>query len=102
MGLFTSSRKKKSSTNVNEAPSPPAAASTAPEATVEVTTATGVVAMPALDLDKAAAVIEARQRGKMARRKTEGLKAYRASPDEGGPLADFMAKCMPCLQQKSE
>mmetsp|Transcript_1757 Transcript_1757/g.3542 ORF Transcript_1757/g.3542 Transcript_1757/m.3542 type:complete len:95 (+) Transcript_1757:62-346(+) len=92
MGLFTSSRKKKSSEDLYAAV--PAQPATAPA--VEVNTASGVVKIPELDLDKAAAVIEARQRGKMARRKTEGLKAFRIMEDDEG----FLAKCLPCLRQK--
>jgi len=91
MGLFTG-RKKKSSTDLAGDAASPSAGS------VTISTAGGGVSLPPLDLDKAAAIIEARQRGKMARRKTEGLLAFRAPIDDDS----FLAKCLPCLQQKSE
>jgi hypothetical protein len=53
------------------------------------------VAMPNLDLEKAASVIESHQRGKIARARTNGLKAHREVP--GGPF-DALTKCLPCLQ----
>jgi len=68
---------------------------------VKVKASGGGIMLPTLDLDKAAQVIEARARGVMARRKTTGLKAHRGgTPSDENPLAAFLAKCMPCLQQK--
>ena len=57
--------------------------------------------VPNLDVDKAAEIIEARARGKLARSKTSNLKAHRAMPngEENGFFA-ALGKCFPCVQSK--
>ena len=56
----------------------------------------GKSAVPAIDMEAAAAKIEARQRGKMARKKTESMKADR-SHYNADPFAALLKKCLPCL-----
>ena len=56
----------------------------------------GKPAVPRMNLDEAASKIEARQRGKLARKKTESMKAHRALPADN-PFAALLKKCLPCL-----
>ena len=90
MGLLSRSKSKKS-----DAP-----AATVPAALpVEEPTASPV---KPLDLDKAAAVIEARARGMQARAKTTGLKAPRdASGEAASGPPEWLLKCMPCIAPKA-
>jgi hypothetical protein len=68
---------------------------------VEIPTGNGAVSLPSLDLEHAASVIEARQRGNMARKKTTGLKAHRDMAADQGFMG-VLAKCLPCLQSASK
>lgn len=52
--------------------------------------------VPTIDVDKAAAVIEARHRGNLARKQTSQLMAHREGADSDNPFL----KCLPCLAPK--
>ena len=85
MGIFS---KKKSNAAI-ESPAPTGGGANSAESSV-----------PSRDVDKAAAVIEARARGKLARTQTSQMKANQAMEAAAASPFAALCKCLPCLAPK--